>query len=252
MTTTDNRQALLDAVLAKLQRGDGDSAKWPDSKGEYHALCPFHADKHTGNFSASIRGYKCFVCGEKGSLADLGEKLGVSVAVLQCCREGKTGITLAAYAELKRLPVDFLKSLGLTDQTKKDRSSIRIPYYDKAGKEVCVRYRIALLGEDKFRWAKGSKLRLYGLWRLADDAEDVILVEGESDAHTLWYYGISALGVPGASTFKPEWAEPLKGKTVYVWREPDIGGKTFIETIGKTLPAVRVIDAPEDAKEASA
>ena len=32
----------------------------------------------------------------------------------------------------------------------------------------------------------------------------MVLVEGESDCHTLWHHGVEALGIPGASNFKEE------------------------------------------------
>ncbi len=81
-------QGLLRECLAKLDRGDAPDARYPDQKGEYWTLCPFHADGHASNFSVSERGYKCFSCGAQGSLRDLADKLGV--AVLQCCSGGKT------------------------------------------------------------------------------------------------------------------------------------------------------------------
>jgi hypothetical protein len=52
-----------------------------------------------------------------------------------------------------------------------------------------VRFRIALNG-DRFRWKSGTKPCLYGVSRLSDARRkgQVVLVEGESDCHTLWYY----------------------------------------------------------------
>lgn len=109
-----------------------------------------------------------------------------------------TFFSLAEYAEAKALPVDFLKTtFSVTESKRGARVSLRMPYLDQEGKEACVRYRIAMDG-DKFRWSKGSKLNLYGLWLLDQAAVDVILVEGESDTQTLTFHGIPALGVPGA------------------------------------------------------
>ena len=53
-----------------------------------------------------------------------------------------------------------------------------------------MRFRIALDG-DRFRWKSGTKPCLYGLHRLAEaqKAGQVVLVEGESDCHTLWFHG---------------------------------------------------------------
>lgn len=256
MTTTFDPRAALDAILPHLDRGNVAPAKWPDGDGEYWALCPFHRDQHVGNFSVSERGYTCFACGAAGGLVKLAEhlnvdlKLGSKAVVIGGIASEK--ISLAAYAEAKRLPVDFLKStFAVTERKRGDRVSLRMPYLDHDGKEVCVRYRIAMDG-DKFRWAKGSKLSLYGLWLLDPTATDVVLVEGESDAQTLHYHGIPVLGVPGAQNWKPAWAEHVKDKTVFAWQEPDDAGAAFVAKIGKDIPDLRVIVAPEGYKDISA
>jgi len=77
------------------------------------------------------------------------------------------------------------------------------------------------------------------------------LVEGESDAQTLWLYDIPALGIPGSSTWQPEWAEYLTDLEVFIWQEPDEGGQTFVERIGASLPQARVITPPAGRKDVS-
>jgi hypothetical protein len=54
------------------------------------------------------------------------------------------------------------------------------------------------------------------------------LVEGESDCHTLWFHEIPALGIPGASNWRDEWASYLDGiEKIYAIIEPDHGGETL-------------------------
>jgi DNA primase len=115
---------------------------------------------------------------------------------------------------------------------------VRIPYRNENGEEAAVRFRIALErseeGDDRFRWRTGSKAMLYGLWRLEDIRKvgSVVLVEGESDCHTLWHHRIPALGIPGVETWKERWAEHLEGiERVYVVIEPDEGGRTLKEKL---------------------
>ena len=107
---------------------------------------------------------------------------------MQADQEGECAraCTLEAYAEAKGLPVDFLRSLGLTEAKYTDAPAVRIPYVDSERHEQAVRFRIALDG-DKFRWKKRSKLCLYGLSRLraARELGYVVLVEGESCADAL-------------------------------------------------------------------
>jgi hypothetical protein len=139
--------------------------------------------------------------------------------------------TLQAYAEAKHLPADFLGRLGLSDITYSGSPAVRIPYFDQDGDETAVRIRLALEKhpdrDDRFRWRRGSKPTPYGLWRLSliESASYVVLVEGESDCHTLWHHGIEALGIPGASSWKDEWTAHLEDvPKVYAIIEPDQGG----------------------------
>jgi hypothetical protein len=115
------------------------------------------------------------------------------------------GCTLAQYAEAKRLPLDFLRELGLTESRWGGRPAVRIPHFDEDGNVRAVRFRTALEGEQRFRWRKGDKPGLYGL-RSLDGFRDegyIVLVEGESDCLTLWLHGIPTLGLPSA----PGWQE---------------------------------------------
>jgi hypothetical protein len=149
--------------------------------------------------------------------------------------------TLESYAKAKGLPVEFLQKQGLRNQRYQSAPAVRIAYSDEAGQETAVRFRIALektgAGDDRFRWRTGSKAGLYGLWRLdaIRKAGYVVLVEGESDAQTLWYHDEPALGVPGASTWKAEWAGCLNGlERIYAVIEPDGGGEAFRDKLVAT------------------
>jgi hypothetical protein len=135
------------------------------------------------------------------------------------------GYTLEQYAHDRGLPLDFLKGLGLSTMNYMQAAAVRIPYRNRAGFEAAVRFRIAAKG-DKFRWRSGSKPLLYGLDNLKQ-GEAVILVEGESDTHTLLANGYNALGVPGASNWREERdTEHFAGAPiVYVIIEPDAGGE---------------------------
>lgn len=98
---------------------------------------------------------------------------------------------------------------------------------------MATRYRNHPNNPQRFTWKKGSKTILYGLWRLKQYTDEyIVLVEGESDAQTLWYYGVQAIGVPGASNFKEEYKYLLdRFKVVYIQDEEDQGGETFVGTI---------------------
>jgi hypothetical protein len=146
----------------------------------------------------------------------------------------KHGCTLKEYSEEKNLPMDFLRGLGLRDVTYFEKSAIRIPYPDEEGQEAAVRFRVSLDGSEKFRWRSGNQPLPYGL-RLLEEARAVgfvVLVEGESDCHTLWFYEIPALGIPGASNWRDGWAAHLDGiEKIYAVIEPDQGGETLREKL---------------------
>ncbi len=168
--------------------------------------------------------------------------------------------TLEAYAEAKALPVELLKELGLSDIHYSGKPAIRVPYFEEDGSEGAVRLRLALekspQRDDRFRWRKGSRPALYGLWRMEriKEAGYVVLVEGESDCHTLWHHGVEALGVPGANNWKEEWAERLEGvPKVYAVVEPDGGGEALKEKLSASSvrDRLRLVELAPEAKDVS-
>ncbi len=161
----------------------------------------------------------------------------------------KSGLSLAAYAAAKRLPPAFLKSLGMHE----GRHALSIPYRDAAGTTIATRFRLALEkgadGDRRFLWRAGTTIVPYGLDRLGDARQRgfAVLVEGESDCHCLWLNVIPALGIPGSGCWKDEWASYLDGiEKIYAIREPDAGGKGFIQALGRSPLASRltVVDLP--------
>ena len=160
------------------------------------------------------------------------------------------GLTLVVYATEKCLPVEFLSKLGISEISYQNHPAVRIPYLDESESEIAVRFRIGLTGENKFRWRTGSKPAPYGLWRLdnARRAGYIILVEGESDCHTLWLHDFPALGIPGANNWKEAWSAYLDGiETVYVVIEPDQGGEAVKQHTSKSSfrHRARLIDLGE-------
>ncbi len=250
----EDRGSAIERVLDALTVADG-----PDNRGEYRAFCPAHDDRKTPNLRVRETEdgrvlLRCFAgCGQDQVLDAL-EDRGVGRAELCAARNraGRGGgisipsnrtatvqpCTLEDYAEAKDLPVALLEQLGITDARYSGKKAVRVPYLDEDGSEVAVRYRLALEkgpeGDDRFRWRKGSKPTPYGLWRLqhARESDYAYLVEGESDCHTLWHHGLPALGVPGAGTWRNEWADHLDGvEKLYAVVEPDAGGEAFWERL---------------------
>jgi len=210
---------VLDRLEGVRQRGEG-----------YQAVCPAHDDHDP---SLSVAGgedgralLKCFAgCDTEEVVAAIGLKM--SDLFERRNGQGEGGsytppenestdqpATLENYAAYVGLPVEHLKALSLEQYYRLGKPAVRMPYLDEAEEEVLlVRSRVSLTGKPKILTRKGDKHRLYGLWMLeeAREAGYAVLVEGESDAQTLWFHGVPALGIPGANGWKAEWALELEG-----------------------------------------
>jgi hypothetical protein len=155
-----------------------------------------------------------------------------------------SGLTLAALADAKKLPVAELRGYGLSDCQRHGAAAVRMIYHDESGAGIGVRYRRSLTTEPRFEWRGGDRVALYGQTDLAKARRPgyVFIVEGESDCWTLWHYGLPAVGAPGKSTWKREWAGLLAGvEAVYIWQEPQT--EDFALRIGADIGTGRQLRA---------
>ena len=113
------------------------------------------------------------------------------------------------------------------------RPAVAIPYSDVDGTTLYRRYRIRLHAPDHYRSPKGSKAAPYSLNHLARHGQTV-LVEGETDAATVWYTGFPSLGIPGAGNWREAWKVHLQDIEAYIWREPDEGGDALVSRSPRT------------------
>ena len=235
------------AALASLNPLNREGKGW-----KTRCPAPDHEDIKPSFFLYPGGGGKCFsACSRYWSPRELAELLGIQL------EDSGSGLTVAELAEAKGLPEDFLRSKGVADgfvgSGSSRRPAVDIPYADESGEVEALRKRLSFDRPSRFVWRRGDKATLYGLTFLKDIKRTgkVILVEGESDAWTLWHDRFPALGVPGASTWKEYFRRYLDGLEVYVWREPDDGDDKFLQAVHHDLPDVRVIEAVADAKDLS-
>jgi hypothetical protein len=172
------------------------------------------------------------------------------------------GLTLKQYAEAKKLDVAQLRAWGVADTRYAGKPAVRLSYRDVTGRESAVRFRVALEkgdGWERFRWQKGATVSLYGLDRLALARERgyVVVVEGDSDTHTLWHHDEPALGVPGANIWCEERDAPALTDIPMIFAviELDQGGEALRRDLARSAiaPRVRVVDlSPFGVKDPSA
>jgi len=208
------------------------------TKNKLLSLCPFHEEK-TPSFNVNLDTgqYHCFGCNAKGNaitfVANM-EQISTKEAWKKIAEKYNLKYTMEDYAIEKKLPLEYLKNLGISNS----EYNMRIPYYDLNKILIAEKYRNHSINPDRFFYSKGSKTNLYGLWKLKDYSDEyIIIVEGESDAQTLWYYNIQAIGVPGASNFKKEYKEIFsRFNKIYIHSEEDKGAEELVNLISKVLP----------------
>ena len=243
----------VDLLLSRLRRvrfvGDG---KWIAS-----CSAPGHGKGHgdvnpslsisPGNGSGPL--IKCFAgCDTEAVLKAVGLDWQdiLPPREVSVCRpapiKDRPPITVANLAADKAFPLDFVKSLGWEDRP--NLGGVLIPYWLMDGSPALrQRLRTALVAKEGSRWdgRKGESPVPYGLDRL-DDARErgfLVLVEGETDAATLWLRGFPAVGIPGADMVRKIQAEHVAGlDSIFYWREPDRGGDTFAQKIPARLREV--------------
>ncbi|RLI52500.1 MAG: hypothetical protein DRO87_13100, partial [Candidatus Thorarchaeota archaeon] len=228
------------------------------TNGGWQARCPAHEDEHASLSIAKSGDDKILLkCFGGCSVEEIVHSLGLRVRDLfpdgnrHTTAPPPLGLTLEELAKVKKLQLDSLKNWGCSTQKLGGARVVRIPYGAPDGEEIAVRYRCALSGPNRFRWKKGSKVHLYGLWRLEEfrKAGWCLLVEGESDCWTAWSYDLPALGIPGKSTWKAEWSSYLEGIDLYLWQEPD--AQDLVLRVGRDISNLKVIVAPEGVKDIS-
>lgn len=240
----DFNTGLTDAIMARKGRREGREVKF---------LCPCHDDHDpSARWNPEKHVWNCFACDAGGGAYDLAKKLNVALP-----EEPPSGLSFAELREYVGLPAEFLRSLGVTagkrgiDQLK----CVDIPYLGTKGELVGVQKRIRLTGDDRFRWRKGDHAVPYGIQRLPEARKQnrLLVLEGPSDCWAAWYAGFPAVGVPGASTWRSEWAPYLSNiANIFVWNEPDSGGDTLIPKFVADFPNARIIKPPSGLKDACA
>jgi len=159
-------------------------------------------------------------------------------------------LTVEALARAKGLDASRLRSdFGLVDCHYAGLPGVRIPYLDADGRWVFDKIR---LSDGTCRRAPaGGSNELYGLPQLARTPVTtlVLLVEGESDVWAAAQHNMLAVGVPGARTWRRDYARTLTGRKVVLWEEPGLAASQLVLAVARDLPRAWLATADAGAKD---
>jgi DNA-binding transcriptional ArsR family regulator len=232
------------------------------ANGSWVARCPAHPDENPSLHIRLTNDRVLLHCFAGCTTEQICAALGIELRDLflndgDGNQESRFGLTLEDFAKAKRLDVEFLSRHHVKQSEWRGKPAVAFVYRDADGDYWAIRYRIAITG-DRFRWEAGASAKrlLYGAWLLREwrqrNVQSVLLVEGESDALTLWQAGIPAVGVPGAESLTDQNAKLLDGFNVVLWREPDNGGETLLERAHALFGnRLRIVTPPDGIKDAS-
>jgi len=268
MTRPYTPAELLERILPHLDKRKMRVRATKDGK-HVMARCPFHDDDEP-SLSLTLRNGKllthCFVCGNVYDrlleLAGIKSTTARPIAPRRNRQQPATAqaqpLTLAALADAKQLDAEKLIAWHVRELPD---GGIEILYLTREGELHAVRYRLALEGDNRFKWKwrKDDTTILYGLWRLCEwtGSDTLYLCEGESDTWSLWHAELPALGIPGARMWKPEWWREVEGfERIVLIADADDAGAGLAQKLAETCPdhlqeRVYVLHLPEGVKDAN-
>jgi DNA primase len=166
------------------------------------------------------------------------------------------GAPLLAYlTEERRLTVETIDRFLLGAAVNPDvldedaRGMIAIPYMTTNG-PVALRFRRPPHKETgpKYWQPEHSKLTIFNVPAFFASEETITITEGEMDCMVLVQAGIPAVGIPGASAWKPHYSLLFEGyESVIICADNDDtgAGRKFAAKIAQNVPGPEVVLFPE-------
>lgn len=144
----------------------------------------------------------------------------------------------------RKHPDISLKAAGLTSFYVYGQNKIRfvtIPYDggNQNDPAYCVYLRARRVTESKLDLPKmlglSSNIPIFFNAPILSSTDIVFVAEGEIDALTLLTHGYPAVGLPGATVFKPQWRDFFEGKQVNLVMDADRAGRIASRNIAKQI-----------------
>ena len=231
------------AELEGVKNGNGD---------ERTALCCFHDDHAQSlSFNAKTGVFFCHACGAKGDIFDFIKRKHGCANFFETCRAigARFGIELPEYdPESKGNGKPFhhfqlgepLEKYSYTDENE------RILYYSCRFEPKAFRQ----CNPDGRTWSvNGTRKVPYRLQKVLV-AEEVFVVEGEKDVHSLEKIGLTGTcNVAGAGKWLSDYNDHFRGKRVVILPDNDKPGRDHARKVAESLHgiarSVKIVELPE-------
>ena len=149
---------------------------------------------------------------------------------------------LAEYLRGRNWPSQVIKQFALSVVVDNWHSKrVRHPYYQPTtrGDYVMTWYQDRAIEFSSYRWTNPTDRATipYNLKALeADEIDTIVICEGAPDTITATLaiqnaHGVAAIGIPGASNWRREYAELLTNKNVIIAADNDTGGDKLAQAI---------------------
>ncbi|GAA2687772.1 toprim domain-containing protein [Nonomuraea recticatena] len=123
------------------------------------------------------------------------------------------------------------------------KGMLAIPYIAPNGDTLSIRFRNLRDNGPKYLTLPGDKPRPYNTAAIERYTSAMWITEGEIDSITLHEVGVPAIGIPGANTWRNDWALIFKPyQEVLIPVDGDDAGHKFGRGIAEQLENARVID----------
>lgn len=155
-------------------------------------------------------------------------------------------LILARLFELKGWSPWAVARLGLGWDGDRVTFAIRNAKLERAG---VVRYLPG--GDPKTLAVAGTRRDLFPAPESIRKHHPLFLVEGEGDAVAVWSLGLKAVAVPGAGSWRREWAARLYGRRVIVLPDCDAPGRQLAVRVAGDVPDAQVVDLEPSVADGS-
>lgn len=134
-----------------------------------------------------------------------------------------------------------------------------IPYLDRAGRVLKVRFRCLEdhgdkkckdFGHGKYLDLPHEHARTFNTKAVFEANEEIHCAEGELDAVTLSQLGYPAIALPGAQQWQRHHSKMLAGfERIYCWGDPDTAGADFNEAITRSMRSAQAVKLRQDIND---